>query len=112
MTNIAREVEAWAEDEIGKQRFGEDYAYAVMLTTAIVQGPEGQQQVPMWALLLTARSPILTEGPMFHGPVPLGAARPAEKDVRAQVAEGIKALRGLARSKLAGQNGHAALTRK
>jgi hypothetical protein len=109
--NISREVEEWVEDEIGKQRFGEDYSYAVTLGATVAQTLEGPQQIPTWMLLVTTRSPILSEGPLFHGPVPIGAARPKESDVREQVAEGIRQLRELFRSKLAGANGHGALTR-
>jgi hypothetical protein len=104
--DIAAEVNAWVAGEIDKQRFGEDYGYAVALGVAMLPTPQGPRQVPMWTLLITARSPLLTEGPMYHGPVPLGVARPAEADVRRQVGDGLKALRDLAASKLASQNGH------
>lgn len=110
--NIAREAEAWAEDEIGKQRFGEDYAYALTLGQAAVQTPRGPQPVPAWMLLLTARNPIVTEGPLYHGPVPVGSPKPVEAEVRAQIAEGIRLLRQLATSKLAGGNGHSKLALK
>jgi hypothetical protein len=63
-------------------------------------------------LLLTARSPLLKEGPMYHGPVPVGAPKPDEAEVRAQVADGIRQLRELAASKLAGSNGHARVVRQ
>jgi hypothetical protein len=107
MTDISAEVTGWVADEIGKQRFGEDYGYAVMLAPSMLQTPQGPAQVPMWALLITARSPLLGQGPMYHGPVPLGVARPAEDEVRAQVTKGLKALRDLAASQLASANGHA-----
>jgi hypothetical protein len=105
--NIAHEAEGWAEDEISRQRFGEDYDYAISLGRAMAQTPQGPRPVPMWMLFLTARNPMLGEGPLYHGPVPVGAPKPVEAEVRAQVAEGLRLLRELAASKLAGANGHA-----
>lgn len=106
-TDIYAEVLGWAKDEIDKQRFGEDFGVAVMLGPAVIASPAGQQQVPMWSLLITARSPLMKEGPMYHGPVPVGVARPAEDVVRGAVTEGLRLLRDLAASKLAGANGKA-----
>jgi len=105
--NIAREAEAWIEDEIRKRRFGEDCSYAITLAQAMMPGGP----VPAWMLLLTARNPIVTEGPLYHGPVLIGSPAPVEKTAREQVAEGIRQLRELASSKLAGSNGHSALAR-
>lgn len=110
--NIGREAEAWAEDEIARQRFGEDYSYALSLGMAQVMTPGGPAQIPVWTLLITCRNPMLTEGPLYHGPVPVGTPKPEEKAVRAQVAEGIRLLRELASSKLSGGNGHGRLARK
>lgn len=102
ITDIRDEVAAWVADEIGKQRFGEDFAFTVALGAAMAQGPAGPVQVPMWTVLLTARNPMLGEPPLYHGPVAVGAVRPAEDDVRGEVSKGMAALRDLAASKLAG----------
>ena len=68
-----------------------------------------------WQLAITARNPVLGEGTLFHA-VPLGDpqkinlhVRPQEDVVRAAVADGIRLLRGLAKSKLAGSDGHSGL---
>jgi hypothetical protein len=107
MTDITAEVTGWVAGEIAKQRFGEDFGYAVSLGLAAVQTPQGVAQVPMWTLLITARNPLLKEGPLYHGPVPIGTPRPEEKNVRAEVTNGLKALRDLAASKLSAGNGRA-----
>jgi hypothetical protein len=109
--NIQRDAEMWAEEEIGKQSFGEDFGYAVTLQLAAVQTPQGMQQVPMWTLFLTCRNPVLAEGPLYHGPVPVGSPKPDEKVVRGQVTEGLRLLRVLARSKLAVSNGHSLISK-
>ena len=110
--NIISEAEGWAEDEIGRQAFGEEYGYAVSLAAVTVQTPQGPRQMPMWTLFLTARNPALGEGPLYHGPVPVGSPKPVEADVRAQVADGVRQLRELARSKLAGSNGHSLIGKR
>jgi len=106
-SDIQAEALGWALDEIGKQRFGEDFGAAVTLQGAAVQTPQGPASVPMWTLLLTARNPLLKGGPLYHGPVPVGSPRPAEDVVRAEVTKGLQLLRNLAASQLAGSNGHA-----
>jgi hypothetical protein len=55
---------------------------------------------------------VLGEGPLYHGPVPVGSPAPVEAEVRAQVTEGIRLLRELGRSKLATGNGHGKLAGK
>ena len=107
MTDILAEVKSWVADEIAKQRFGEDYAHAVTLGQAAMQTPQGLVPVPQFMMLITGRNPLLGEGPLFHGPVPVGFPRPEEKHVREQVADGLRQLRNLAASKLAGGNGKA-----
>ena len=105
--DIQAEVLGWALDELDKQRFSEDYAAAVTFAPSPLQTPQGMRLVPAWLLLITARSPLLGEGPLYHGPVGIGAPRPEEKPVRAAVADGVRQLRDLAASKLAAGNGHA-----
>jgi hypothetical protein len=97
----------WVLDEVGKQALGQDYGAAVTFAPSPVQTPAGIQVIPAWFLLVTARNPILREGPLYHGPVPMspGAPRPVEAEVRAAVADGLRQLRDLAASKLAGGNG-------
>jgi len=107
MTDIVAEVSGWVADEIGRQALGEEYAHAVTLGQAAMQAPQGVMPVPQFMLLITTRNPLLGEGPLFHGPVPVGFPRPGEQFVRAQVAEGLRLLRQLASSKLAGGNGKA-----
>lgn len=106
-TDITAQVTAWAADEISKQALGEEYGFAVTLGVAVMQTPQGPAQLPMWTLLITARNPLLGEGPLYHGPVPVGSPRPEEKDVRAEVTKGLDMLRGLAVAKVSGLNGHA-----
>jgi hypothetical protein len=103
--DIAAELNGWAEDEIDKQRMGEDYGLHIALGSAAAQTPQGIRMVPAWQLLITARNPLLKEGPLWHF-VPLPSARPSEADVRAAVADGMRQLRDLAATKLAGTNGH------
>ena len=103
--DIKAEVDAWVADQIGKQCFGEDYGYAVAWGPAPVPRPDGQMViVPAWTAVITCLSPLAGEGSLFHL-AQLGASRPREADVRHQVTDGIRQLRELARSKLAGPNG-------
>lgn len=104
-TDIQAEVLGWVLDEIGRQAFGEDFGAAVTLGAVQVMTPQGPGMIPAWQMLLTARNPVLKEGPLCHGPVPVGGPRPVEAEVRAAVADGLRKLRDLAASKLAGGNG-------
>lgn len=105
--NIGTQVEAWVADECGKQCLGEDFGWAVAWGPVPVQLPGGGVQVlPAWTAVLTMRGPLLGEGDLYHL-AQLGAPRPREADVRAQVADGLRQLRELARSKIAGGNGRA-----
>jgi hypothetical protein len=105
--DIHAELLGWVLDELDRVRLGEAYGAAVSLTPAMI-GPG--QTVPVWMLLITARNPMLTEGPLFHFvplPGPLPGPRPGEEAVRAAVADGVRQLRDLMSRKLAGGNGHA-----
>jgi hypothetical protein len=104
------ELLGWVLDEIGKQAMGQEYAAAIALGVGQVQAPQGVIAVPSWQLLLTARSPLLGEGPLWHM-VPLAGPRPDSAHVREQVGDGLRQLRDLAASKLAQGNGHAPLAR-
>ena len=106
-TDIQAEVLGWVLDEIDKQRMSEEFAAAVTFGPATAQGPEGSFQVPVWTLMITTRNPLLGQGPLYHGPVSIGSPRPEEKAVRDEVADGLRQLRDLAASKLAGSNGRA-----
>lgn len=97
---------AWATDEIGKQCFGEDFGVAVTWGPEPLTEGGRQRLAPGWLLMLTARNPELGQGPLYHGPVGIGLPAPVEAQVRKQVTDGLKALRELAASKLAGANGH------
>lgn len=103
--DIRAQAEAWVADEIGKQCFGEDFGWAV--TWGPVPVPNGQGGaviVPAWTAVIVMRNPLLGQGDLFHL-AQLGAPRPKEADVRAQVTDGLRQLRELARSKTAGLNG-------
>jgi hypothetical protein len=102
-TDIQAEVSMWVADEVRQQCFTEDFGWSVTWAPAPVQTPAGVVIVPGWHLVLTTKSPLLGEGDLFHL-AQLGAPRPAESFVRAEVGKGMTALRGLAKSKL---NGHA-----
>jgi hypothetical protein len=99
-TDIGYEIRMWVSHEIDKQAFGEDFGFAVTLAAVVQPGPQGPVQVPVWTLLLTARNPVLGEGPLYHGPVPVGFTVPDEATVRGEVAKGLQQLRDLAASKL------------
>jgi hypothetical protein len=103
--DIKAQVELWVISEIKKQGLGEDFGFAVTWGPAPVQTPQGVVVVPAWHLLLTCRNPLLGEGELYHMGQ-LGAPRPKEADVRREVASGVRQLRDLAASKLAGSNGH------
>ena len=104
--DIAAQATAWAVAEVEKQCLGEEYGVAVFAGAAMMPTPEGPRQIPVWTLLLTARNPLLKEGPLYHM-VPVAPVRPAAEQVTAAVADGLRQLRDLAASKLAGLNGHA-----
>lgn len=97
---------AWALDETSKACFGEDYGVAVTWGPQPVQTPQGVFMVAAWMLLLTTRSPLIGDGPLFHL-APVGMNLPDEAQVRAQVTDGIGQLRTLRSKKLAGSNGKA-----
>lgn len=104
--DIRAQVELWVIDEIKKQGLGEEYGFAVTWGPAPVQAPQGVVLVPAWQLLLTCRNPMVGEGELYHL-AQLGAPRPKDADVRREVAGGVRQLRDLAASKIAGSNGHA-----
>ena len=106
--DISRDLTGWIEDEIAKVCFGEDYGWALSWAPAPAQGPVGIVMIPAWQLLITCANPLLGQGDLYHiVPVDkLGFIRPREADVRREVADGIRQLRELARSKLSGSNGH------
>lgn len=103
--DIHARVLGWALDEAGKACFGEEYGVSVSWAAQAAQTPQGVVLAPVWMLLLTAKSPLLGEGPMYHL-VPLGSPLPLEDFTRKQVTDGIAALRALASRKLAPSNGH------
>lgn len=106
MTDIHAELRGWVLDELDRIRLGEAYDCAVTLLAGQMQTPQGARIIPVWQLLVSCRSPLLAEGPLFHF-VPLAGPRPEEEAVRAAVADGVRQLRDLTASKLASSNGHA-----
>jgi hypothetical protein len=75
---------------IEQQCFGEDYGVDVSMQLA--QSPTGV--VPVWALVFTARSPLLGRGPLVHiATIPF--VTPTSEQIEQAVTEGIKALRDL-----------------
>jgi hypothetical protein len=105
--DIRNDVEAWLADEIGKQCFGEDFGWAVTWGPAPVpNGQGGMVMIPAWTAIITMQNPMLGEGELYHV-AQLGAPRPKEADVRAQVTDGLRQLRELAKSKIGGSNGRA-----
>ena len=105
--DITAEVTGWALDELGKQRFGEDYAAAVTWSPQAIPAPGGQQLIALWSMLVTGRNLILGEG-CLYSLQPLGDTRPSEELTRARVGAAVSQLREAARAKLSGRNGHAA----
>jgi hypothetical protein len=106
VTDIHAGLSGWVTDELDRLRLGEAYDCAVTLLAGQLPTPQGVVTVPVWQLLITCRSPLLAEGPLFHF-VPLPGPRPEEDAVRAAVADGLRQLRDLTASKLAAGNGHA-----
>lgn len=106
--DIRTKVEAWVRDEINMKCLGEDFGHAVAWgPQPMPNGQGGAVLIPMWTALITFRNPLLGEGDLYHL-AQLGITRPKEADVRAQVTDGMRQLRELARSKTSGLNGHAA----
>jgi hypothetical protein len=105
--DIKRDLTAWIRDEIANTCFGEDYGYALSWAPVPAQGPQGMVAVPAWQLLITCPNPLLGQGDLYHmvPPQALGFTRPREADVRREVADGIRQLRELAKSKISGSNG-------
>jgi hypothetical protein len=106
--DIQAELLGWALDETQKQCFGEDFGVAVSFGLVPINP---QQVLPVWQLVITARNPILGQGPLFHAK-PIGDprqagmhTRPSEETVRAEVGEGLRLLRALAASMLGKSNG-------
>jgi len=104
--DITAQAQAWAEDETGKQCFGETFGVSVSWGPVPVPTPGGQVIAAGWHLLVTTLSPAVGEGHLFHLAA-IGLTRPKEADVRREVAEGIRKLRVLAHSKTAMGNGKA-----
>lgn len=104
--DIAAQVTAWAVAEVEAQCLGEEYGVSAAWVPAMAPTPEGPRQFPAWHLLITARNPLLGQGPLYHM-VPVGIARPTQEQVRAQVTDGLRQLRDLASRTLAGANGNA-----
>jgi len=104
--DIHAEALGWVLDEIGKQAMGEQFGAAVTWAPMPVQTPQGVVTVPGWLLLITARNPLLGEGPLHHM-ANLGMPRPVEGSTRGEVAKGLRMLRDLAATKLARPNGQA-----
>jgi hypothetical protein len=105
--DIGIQVSDWVHDEISKVCFGEDYGWAVTWVPVPVQGPQGMVMIPAWQLVLTCQNPLLGQGDLYHL-AQLGAPRPKRADVQKEVADGVRQLRELAKSKISGANGHAA----
>jgi hypothetical protein len=102
--DITAQVTAWVLDETGKQCFGEHYGVAVTWAVAPLQTPQGAVMIPAWQLVITCRNPLAGQGDLFHL-AQLGIPRPDQAGVRKEVADGIRQLRELVESKLAGTNG-------
>jgi hypothetical protein len=108
--DIRPQVEAWVIDEIRKCALGEQYGFAVTWgPQPVPNGQGGAVLVPAWACVITCQNPLLGQGDLYHL-AQLGAPRPKEADVRREVADGIRQLRDLARTKIGEPNGHAQQT--
>jgi hypothetical protein len=106
ITDLGVQAKAWALDEASRRCFTEDYGCDLFGMAQAMQTAQGPMLIPVWVLVLTCRNPLLGEGPLHHT-VPLGSPVVSEEQVRKAVAEGVRALRDLAASKLAGLNGGA-----
>lgn len=93
------QVRAWALAEIDAQCFGEDYG--VDIAWDAVPTPQGVQV--MYRVMVSCRSPLLGQGPLFSL-APLPSPQPTAEMVKAAATETIRQLRDLSAKVLAGAN--------
>lgn len=100
--DVPAQVSAQAEACAAKLAFGEDFGIGV--NWGIVPTPNGAQVV--FTLLLTMRSPLLGQGPLFAaGQIP--SPHPAQDEVETCVGECARQLRELSSRMLPHRNGNA-----
>jgi hypothetical protein len=104
--DITAQVKAWAVTAVSAQAFGEDFG--VDAAWAVVPAPAGAQV--LFTLLVTMRSPLLGQGPLFCLSQ-LATPQPTQDQVEQAVAEQLRQLRELSRSVLAQGNGTAEVPR-
>ena len=101
-TDITAQVKAWAIAAAGAQAFGEDLG--VDATWAAAPTTQGVQVA--FTLLVTMRSPLLGQGPLFSM-TQLATPQPSQEQVDNAMAEMLRQIRELSRQVLAGANGGA-----
>jgi hypothetical protein len=106
ITDLGAQAKAWALDEAAKHCLTEDFGVDVCWSPQAAQTPQGVQMIPGWVLLITMRNPLLGQPPIYHL-APVGIPVTGEEQMRAEVGKGIRMLRDLAATQLAGINGGA-----
>jgi hypothetical protein len=88
------EIRDLVEASISKRRAGVDYVFDVTWQPAQMQTPGGVQNVVVYTIVLTRRSPLLGQGPLYHlAQIP--SPRPTPEQVDEQISDGIRQLAAL-----------------
>lgn len=88
------EIRDLVEASISKRKMGVDYGFDVTWQPAQAQTPAGVQNIVVYTIVLTRRSPLLGQGPLYHlAQIP--SPRPTPEQVDEQVADGICQLAAL-----------------
>ena len=89
------EIRDLVEASVSKRKMGVDYGFDVTWQPAQIQGPAGPQNVAIYTIMLTRRSPLLGEPQTLLHMFQLASPRPAPEQVDEQVADGIRQLAAL-----------------
>lgn len=102
--DTAGRIRAAALAAIERECLGEDFGFDAAL--ALVPGPSGPQV--MYTLVVTMRSPLLSQGPLMNV-TQIASASPSAEQVEQAVSGALRGLRDLSGKLLAGANGAAGL---
>ena len=87
--DLSAEMRELTAAAISKRKMGVEYGYDVNWSVVQVQTPAGPAPVVVWHVLLTRRSPLLGQPPVFHV-CQIVSARPAAAEVDQQVEDGMR----------------------
>ena len=88
------EIRDLVEASISKRKMGVEYGFDVTWQPVQMQTPGGVQNVVVYTIVLTRRSPLLGQAPMYHL-AQIMSPRPTPEQVDEQVADGIRQLAAL-----------------